>query len=149
MGKHDPSRRLKPTILTLSFHPPTVADLDLGRPGLLAGRPVPGRKWSPGSLFPHPFPSRRTIIIRYLGILLAGFQPDGHVDDLVRSSSLDRGSMRVRLPFRHLPLLQEDPQRDPRLWHDNPGFLGFLHLLVVVATDRLASHRKGSSPLHR
>lgn len=126
-----------------------MADLDLGRPGLLAGRPVPGRKWSPGSLFPHPFPSRRSIIIRYLGILLAGIQPDGHVYDLVRCSSLDRGSMRVRLSFRHLPLLQEDPQRDPRLWHDNPGFLGFLHLLVVVATDRLASHREGSSPLHR
>jgi hypothetical protein len=149
MGEHDPSGRLEPTVLKISSHPPTVADLDLRRPGLLAGRPVPGRKRSPGSLLPHPFSCRRSIIIRYLGILLAGIQPDGHVDDLVRCASLDRGSMRVRLPFRHLPFIQEDPQRDPRLWHDNPGLLGFLHLLVVVATDRLASHRKGSSPLHR
>jgi hypothetical protein len=149
MGEHDPSGRLEPTVLKISSHPPTVADLDLRRPGLLAGRPVPGRKRSSRSILPHPFPSRRSIIIRYLGILLAGLQPDGHVYDLVRCSSLDRGSMRVRLSFRHLSFIQEDPQRDPRLWHDNSGILGILHLLVVVATDRLASHREGSSPFHR
>lgn len=94
-----------PTALKGHFILATVAGLDLCHSRLLAGRTVRGSEWSPGRLFPHPFPCRCSLFVRYLGILLARLQPDGHVHGLVRRTSLDRRPMRVGLSFRDLPLV--------------------------------------------